>query len=200
MAFTYFFRDMDILQAIGEDVVPELVGRRFIRVWDAGCAIGAEPYSLAIILRENMGAFCFRNVTIQATDIDPGDRFGEMIASGVYPWERVKRVPSEVLERHFTPVNGGSQYRLNPELIEAVNYQRHDLLTLQPVRKGFGLIVCKNVLLHFPPTQRNDVVRMFHDALSPGGFLAFEQTQELPADTCELFEPVRADAQLFRRR
>ena len=35
-----------------EHVVPAIKTRRYIRVWDAGCAMGPEPYSLAILMRE----------------------------------------------------------------------------------------------------------------------------------------------------
>ncbi|MBW2018210.1 MAG: chemotaxis protein CheR, partial [Deltaproteobacteria bacterium] len=61
MAFTYFFRDLQTLECIRDYVLPFLRSRRYIRIWDAGCAMGPEPYSLAIIFRENMGA-TFRNV------------------------------------------------------------------------------------------------------------------------------------------
>ena len=69
MAFTYFFRDRQTLELVVEHALPVLKRRRYINVWDAGCAMGPEPYSIAIILRENMGRFLFRNVTIYATDI-----------------------------------------------------------------------------------------------------------------------------------
>ena len=49
MAFTFFFRDMSILDLIGQHVVPAVSGFTRVRVWDAGCAMGPEPYSLAIV-------------------------------------------------------------------------------------------------------------------------------------------------------
>ncbi len=199
MAFTYFFRDMDILGAIGSDVVPKLRGRRYINIWDAGCAIGAEPYSLAIVLRENMGRFAFRNVTIHATDIDVGGKFANVINEGVYPRARVERMPDDALERYFVPMNGGTRFRVTREMRKAVRYQQHDLLSLSPIRTGLTLILCKNVLLHFTPQQRIDVIRMFHRALAPDGLLAVEQTQKLPGEVSGLFEHVRSDRQLFRR-
>jgi chemotaxis protein methyltransferase CheR len=59
--------------------------------------------------------------------------------------------------------------------------------------------MCKNVLLHFSPQQRVDVIRMFHGALAPGGFFASEQTQKLPHELAGMFEQVTPDAQLFRK-
>ena len=68
MAFTYFFRDMHTLEMIRDHVIPMLRIKRHIKIWDAGCAMGHEPYSLAIMMRENMGNMIFRNVRIYATD------------------------------------------------------------------------------------------------------------------------------------
>jgi chemotaxis protein methyltransferase CheR len=48
MAFTFFFRDEQTLELAIQDALPSLIGRGFIHVWDAGCAHGPEPYTLAI--------------------------------------------------------------------------------------------------------------------------------------------------------
>lgn len=79
MAFTYFFRDVQTLDMIQKYVVPELISRRFIHIWDAGCAMSPEPYSLAITLKENMGKMVFRNVKMHATDIDNCNLFEKII-------------------------------------------------------------------------------------------------------------------------
>ena len=52
MAFTYFFRDKQTLDLIVSHALPMLKGHRHIDVWDAGCAHGPEPYSLAIRVDE----------------------------------------------------------------------------------------------------------------------------------------------------
>ena len=100
MAFTYFFRDLQTLELVRDHVIPALRSRRFIQIWDAGCAMGPEPYTLAIVLRENMGA-TFGNVRIYATDIDESGHFGEIVTNGIYPEEQVKRIPKEIFERYF---------------------------------------------------------------------------------------------------
>jgi len=40
---------------------------------------------------------------------------------------------------------------------------------------------------------------MFHRALAPGGFLATEQTQEMPPELAPLFQRVIHDGPLFRK-
>jgi chemotaxis protein methyltransferase CheR len=198
MAFTFFFRDTQTLELLAEHALPELKQQQYIRVWDAGCAMGPEPYSLAIILRENMGHFLFRNVRIFATDIDESD-FGATIADGVYSEQELGRLPRDILERYFAPHQPPGSYQISAEMRDAVQFQRHDLLTLKPVREDFGMIVCKNVLLHFTPEQRGQVVTMFHRALLPGGYFVTEQTQKLPSGTDHLFQQVTSAAQLFRK-
>lgn len=54
MAFTFFFRDQRVLDSIVEHVVPGVLGRRVIRVWDAGCASGEDAYSVGMLLFENL--------------------------------------------------------------------------------------------------------------------------------------------------
>jgi len=199
MAFTYFFRDRQTLDLLVAHALPVLKGHRHIDVWDAGCAHGPEPYSLAILMRENMTHFLFRNVRIFATDIDISDQFGAIISEGVYPAGELKRIPSDIRARYFTRNGSPDQFRIADEIKARVSFTRHDLLTLEAIRTGLGLIVCKNVLLHFNGKEREHVMRMFHNSLRTGGFLVTERTQKLPPSIEPLFEQVTAGAQLFRK-
>jgi chemotaxis protein methyltransferase CheR len=199
MAFTYFFRDRETLEMIREIALPSLRTRMHINIWDAGCAHGPEPFSIAILLRENMGQFLFRNVHIYATDIDESNQFGETIRQGVYPEEQVQRIPQPIFERYFQPSGNPGHFRVVEEIRQTVSFERHDLLTLKPIREGFGMVVCKNVLLHFKEAERNGVVKMFHHALDRGGIFVTEQTQKLPAEVGELFELIVSNTQIFRK-
>ena len=197
VAFTYFFRDAQTLELLIEQALPTLRGQAFIRIWDAGCAHGPEPYTLAMLLRERMSDFLFRNVRIHATDVE--SQFGPGIAAGVYADQEVKRIPDAIRERYFRPAAKPGHVQVVEEIREKVTFAEHDLLGLKPPREDFSLIVCKNVLLHFNEAQRVQVLRMFHGALRPGGLLATEHTQKLPASLDGLFESVVCFAQIHRR-
>lgn len=199
MAFTYFFRDMHTLDLIVKHVVPFVAGRSKVRIWDAGCAMGPEPYSLAIMFAENMGHFALRNLRIDATDVDGSNLFGKIISEGVYQDDELKRIPRELFEKYFEPDGLSGCFRIKDVIRSKVFYRRHDLLSLQPVGCGYSLILCKNVLLHFQASERIEVIKMFHGALAPGGYFATEQTQKMPKETDLLFEQVTPDAQLFRK-
>ncbi|WMW21029.1 CheR family methyltransferase [Methanolobus mangrovi] len=197
IAFTYFFRDMQTLEMIRDYVIPELRSRRYIHIWDAGCAMGPEPYSLAIVLRENMG-MTFRNVKIHATDIDNSNLFGDIIKKGIYPREMVQRIPEPIFNKYFSPADEPDHFRISDEIRRSVEFTKNDLLNLKPIRTGLNLILCKNVLLHFKEEERIEVLKMFHDSLE-GGYFATEQTQKIPLEMQEYFEPVVANAQLYRK-
>ena len=199
MAFTFFFRDTQILELAVKKVVPAVMGRSKVKVWDAGCAMGPEPYSLAIMLAEAMGHFAFRNLTIYATDIDETDTFGSIIKNGVYHEEELRRLPEGIVDKYFRPNGKPGYFQIAETIRERVMFQKHNLLSLQPVGNDFSLILCKNVLLHFQPQERAEVMKCFHGSLAPGGYLATEQTQKMPKEAEHLFEQVASDGQIFRK-
>ena len=199
MAFTYFFRDLHTLNHTIKHVVKATSGRRDVRIWDAGCAMGPEPYSLAIIFAENMGHFAFRNLSIDATDIDESNLFGKIISDGEYDEEILKRIPGDLFQKYFQQSSGKDRFKLIDKIRRRVKFQRHNLLTLKSVGRDYSLIICKNVLLHFQYKERIKVIKMFYDSLIPGGYFATEQTQKLPEEVSHLFEQVVSDAQLFKK-
>jgi chemotaxis protein methyltransferase CheR len=199
MAFTFFFRDIQILELIIKHAVPNLVGRSRIRVWDAGCAMGQETYSLAIMLAQGMGPFAFKNIQICASDIEENNGFGDTVRSGIYQEEELKRIPQELLERYFTRMEGNGHFQAHSILRDRISYQRHDLLSLTSIGENFSVILCKNVLLHFQPEERIQVIRMFHKAMAPDGYLATEQTQKMPDEIAHLFIKAAPDGQIFRK-
>lgn len=200
MAFTFFFRDTHTLNHAVDFFVPAVSGRSKIRVWDAGCAMGPEPYTLAILLAEKMGKFSFQNLIITASDIDEQDTFVKTIKEGIYPEEELKRIPEDIFAKYFKPVEGKSGFhKIDSSLMNRINFIKHNLLSLKPVGDSFSLIVCKNVLLHLQYKERIEVIKMFHKSLADDGLFITEQTQKMPEECSHLFEQVVPDAQLYRK-
>ncbi len=200
MAFTFFFRDKQTLDLIQEHVVPVIRGKRYINIWDAGCAMGPEPYSLAMMLREKMGQFIFRNIKILATDIDNSNLFGKIIMEGIYDRELVGRIPKEIFKKYFSLLdNKPGNFILSREIKDRVEYLKHDLLCFNAPRTGFCLILCKNVLLHFKQEEQIKVIDMFYSALESGGFLVMEQTQKMPSRLDHKFGRVVSNAQIYQK-
>ncbi len=200
MAFTFFFRDRRVLDSIVKHVVPTVMGRSLIRVWDAGCASGEEAYSLAVLLFESLWPFASSNLRIDATDIEENSLFADTIVNGIYHSDLLKGTSHrDLLDKYSQAAAMPGYIQFDAALRSCIFYQRHDLLCLQPIGDNFSLVVCKNVLIHIPPRLQTEVVRVFHRALLPGGCLALDEQQSLPSDASEIFERFSEDGQLYRK-
>jgi chemotaxis protein methyltransferase CheR len=197
MAFTFFFRDQQVLERVVDHLLPILSGRSRPCVWEAGAAMGQEPYTLSIMLAERMGYFAFKNLRIDATDVE--GQFARTVQAAEYPKEELERLPEGILEKYFEPADKADYCRVIASVRQPVVFHQHDLLSLHEFGQGYSLVLCKNVLLHFQPSERIEVLRMFHRALVPGGLFASEQTQEMPPELNSLFERVIPDGQVFRK-
>ena len=161
--------------------------------------MGQEPYTLSIMFAERMGHFAFDNLRIDATDVESTGQFARMIEAGVYPREELSRLPEGILDKYFEPNGNRDYFRVVDKIRRRVAFQQHDLLSFQEIGHGYSLVLCKNVLLHFQPAERIEVLRMFHRALAPGGFFATEQTQEMPPELALAVPAVDSRWALFRK-
>jgi chemotaxis protein methyltransferase CheR len=161
--------------------------------------MGQEPYTLSIMFAAKMNRFAFNNLRIDASDVESTGQFARMIEAAVYPGDELSRLPEGILEQYFEPADKPGHYRVIQSIRQRIVFQQHDLLSFKEIGQGYSLVLCKNVLLHFQPLERIEVLRMFHRALAPGGFFATEHTQEMPPELASLYERVIPNVQLFRK-
>ncbi len=200
MAFTFFFRDLPTLEEVVALSLPEIENRRSFKIWDAGCAMGPEPYTLLILFAEKLSSFAFKKISLDASDYDAENgKFGEIIRKGVYPYEVLKRIPKAVLDKYFVKIDE-ENYQISDVIKARLKFHKHDLTSLKPIGNAYNLIICKNVLLHIPPPVRIKVYKMFWSVLEKNGILATEQTQPLPEEVSNLFEPENRTLKIFRKK
>lgn len=198
MAFSFFFRDHFILERLADVIAQESIGRKEIKIWDAGCAFGQEPFTFAILLAEKLSYFTFKKVKIFASDIDDTGIFEKTITKGIYPQNDVSRIQNEILVKYFVD-QGDGNFKIVDEILSKVKFIKHNLLSFQPFEKGFDAIICKNVLLHFSPLDRVKVLEMFYNSLKENGYLAMEQTQKIPFELESKFRQVFNDVTIYRK-
>ena len=200
MAFTFFFRDEQILSLAVERLIPLTMGRSNVQILNAGCAMGMETYTFAILLAESMGRFALRNVKIHAIDIDNENvDFGKTVTEGIYHKEHLQRIPPDLFTKYFSPTENEDYYIVSDDLRNLVQFQQYDLLTLKPLRTDYSLIICKNVLLHFSYQQRVEVLTMYYNMLLKGGILIMENTQSMPEELNTKFKKLVDYAQLHEK-
>ncbi len=198
MAFTYFWRDLHTLKRVSGTVSNLLKSNSEVTIWDAGCAMGPEPYTLIMLLAESLTENEFSKIKMIASDYNLD--FKNMVNEAEYNSEDISRVPTEYLKKYFHINPETGLYKVNQTIRDKLNFYHHDLLTLKPILKNIDLILCKNVLLHFQQEQRVEVLKMFHSSLKHNGYLATEQTQKIPSGAANLFEQVVSDTQLHKKK
>lgn len=169
---TEFFRTPEKFVELEVKVLPDLLARSSkLNIWSAGCSIGAEPYSLAMILNDITPQSRHR---IFATDLDV-----EMLAKakkGVYSATELKNIAPARLSKYFRQDAG--LYAISEEMKKRVEFQRHNLL-LDKFETGFDLILCRNVVIYFTEEAKDALYRRFFAALKPGGVLFVGGTEAI---------------------
>jgi chemotaxis protein methyltransferase CheR len=170
-----FFRDPERWQTLRQDMLPDILKSRAggLRVWSAGCSIGAESYTLAILLAEEAPQ---RPLYLLATDLDRGV-LAKARGRGPYTADEIANITSEQRAAYFAP--GGPPFFISEELGRKVTFREHDMLA-ESFEPGFDLIVCRNVVIYFTAEAKDQLYRKFADALRPGGVLFVGGTEIIP--------------------
>jgi chemotaxis protein methyltransferase CheR len=170
-----FFRDSNRFSEFSRSVLPDLLsGAATVRVWSAGCSIGAEPYSLAILLRE-LGPG--RSHSILATDVDQTILDRAKAGNG-YLAADIRNVGAERIRRWFVAEPDG-RYTVGPAPRGMIRFQKHDLLRDVYPTGPFDLIACRNVVIYFTEEAKERIFQGFVKALRPGGVLFVGGTEAI---------------------
>jgi len=166
-----FFRNPDRFEELRNRILPELLARSpVLRIWSAGCSIGAEIYSVAMILAELTPG---RRHYLVGTDIDRPVL--ERARRAVFTEQEVRLVPERLLRRFFQVGQDGA-YHLDRRLAETVEFRYHNLLR-DPLLADMDLILCRNVVIYFTEEAKERLYRGFRDSLRPGGYLFLGGTE-----------------------
>lgn len=166
-----FFRDSERWQILRDKVMPSLLhSKQMLRVWSAGCSIGNEPYSLAIMLQELSP---HHRHTILATDLDRG-ALARAKARGPYSANDVQEVTDAQRAEFFETDH--DKFFVKESLAKRVEFREQNMLT-DPFENNFDLIVCRNVVIYFTEAAKMMLYRKFHGALRPGGILFIGGTE-----------------------
>ncbi|MCC6381157.1 MAG: protein-glutamate O-methyltransferase CheR [Dehalococcoidia bacterium] len=160
-----FFRQPERFLEIQQRLLPGMLKQgRPLRFWSAGCSIGCEPYTLAILLEE---ADPRGSHTVIATDVDLPVLTRAKTGKGYVPND-VRSVPAALLRKHFVEECG--TYRVSEAVRQRVTFRCHDLLS-DAYPESLDLILCRNVVIYFTEEAKQKVYTGFARSLRLGGYL-----------------------------
>ncbi len=175
---TYFFRHSEQFDAIRDVALPDILqrnrDRRTLRIWSAGCATGAEPYTIAILLKQYFGAQLEGwDVRILGTDLNQS--FLARAERGEFDERALRSTPDEVKRAWFTPA--GPFWRVLPFAKDWLSFQYHNLVehpypSIVHGIAALDLILCRNVMIYFDIDVIQSILGRFHECLVDGGWLA----------------------------
>jgi chemotaxis protein methyltransferase CheR len=147
-------------------------------LWSAGCSTGEEPYTLSILLLEQL-AQKFKDWTFEIVATDLNDNSLAKCSEGLYAEYAVRNLNAERRNKYFK--QEGSLYRVKDEVRANVKFDRLNLQEQSKIlfMKGFDLIFCCNVLIYFDAAAKKRAVEHFYNGLTPGGYFFLGECETL---------------------
>jgi chemotaxis protein methyltransferase CheR len=183
---THFFRNADTYEVILKKILPTITANNArAKIWSAGCADGAEPYSLAMMLH-SIGIQPGQ-AKILASDYNPESL--EMAKRGIYPKEYDRELPIQ-FKKYLTYNQADNTYQIDTNLKNYIDFKIHNLISddLRNIgENSFNLILCRNVLIYFTKEQQELIYEKFYAGLKKDGFFIVGRSEIILGNYREKF-------------
>jgi len=171
---TDFFREPKHFEHLERSALPELVaaGHDRLRIWSAACSVGAEPYTIAMVLEDYREARGAPDYGILATDLSTDVL--KAARKGIYPTGMIDPVDGQKRSRYIMeprdPQRG--EVRIHPKLRARIAFGRLNLMDrAYEIGDKVHIVFCRNVLIYFDKPTQEKVLARLCDKLVTGGFL-----------------------------
>jgi chemotaxis protein methyltransferase CheR len=194
------FRDPGFFLAFRQHAVPLLRTYPFIRIWQAGCSLGEEAYSLAILLQEEG---LYERTRIYATDINEVTL--RQARDGIYPADQMQKFTQYYIQAGGT--RSFSDYYtarydfaiLRPSLGQNIIFSQHNLVS-DGAFNEFNVVLCRNVMIYFNRDLQERTHNLFLNSLGMFGILGLGSRESLRFMPQEhAYEPLVPGEKLYRR-
>ena len=172
---TFFFRTdkhFDWLrnELITDAVAQQRAGNRpaTLRFWSAGCANGAEPYSIALCLAENR--FRLREWKLDVVGTDISETMLREARAGIFKPRAMESVTAQQRRIYFTHLADEDMWEVQGKIKQMVEFTRHNLLHSMSA-PAFDCIFIRNVLIYFDRQSKQIALNNLLSALVEGGYL-----------------------------
>jgi len=150
-----------------------------LRIWSAGCSTGEEPYSIALMLKQEIAGIARHDVRVLAVDIDT-DALGKA-AAGEYPAAALDEIPRRFWSYFHDAGPGANSARIavSEDVRSLIAFRRLNLIEQWPFKGLFDAIFCRNVLIYFDNETKATLIDRFVIQVRPGGWLYLGHSESL---------------------
>ncbi len=187
---SFFFRDSKPFDQFRDIVLPNLLKtratKRGFRIWCAAASSGQEPYSLAMILKENAARLSGWRTEIIGTDLSR--EILQKARAGLYSQFEVQRgLPIQFLVKYFKKRD--DQWEIDPAIRAMVQYKEWNLLQDLKALGTFDVVFCRNVLIYFDQPTKGVVLENISKQMTDDGVL-YLGGAETVLGISERFKPI----------
>jgi len=199
-----FFRNPIVFEILAQSVLPRLMEEKDeIRVWSAGCAAGEEPYSIAILIQEEIRKSRRSNIQPMIFATDVNREILKAAETARYPRESLNDTRLGWVNTYFSSEKEG--FQLCSDVKKMVHFSEGDLLSKQtgaPAESIFGsfdLILCRNILIYFTKENQKQILQRLYASLAKGGTLVLGDSETLYGELKSRFRPVDARNRIYQK-
>jgi chemotaxis protein methyltransferase CheR len=182
---TYFFREPQHFEFL-KQIVPSAIkqGQKF-RVWSAAASVGAEAYTIAMILADKLG----EGGAWEILGTDISNSVLEQARRGQYRIAEAEKIPTQYLKKYCLKGKGEQEGTLliDKKLRQHVSFEQLNL-NAEGMRKTgeFDVIFLRNVLIYFDVPTKQRVVANLIPCLKNGGYFIVGHSESLNGITSAL--------------
>lgn len=190
---TTFFRDFHPFETLKKFVFPALIEKRKkerkLNIWCAACSSGQEPYSIAMLMREDFPMLANWKLTLIASDFS--SKILEVARKGHYSQLEIQRgLPKSLRDKYFLQKN--QKWQIQEEIAQMVEFKQINLIEPLQVLPQMDIIFLRNVMIYFDVETKKSILRQMRNILKPDGYL-FLGGSETTLNLDEAFIQVRFD-------
>ena len=182
---TYFFREPAHFERLPSEYLDEKLNnfaaiQKPIQCWSVASSSGEEAFSLAITLAEYSKRYSTVSWKIYGTDISR--RIIEKAKNCIYKIELLNLPDEDFLSIYFRRGSGvyDGYCKVKENLLKDVEFfQANVFQEILPVPDRLDLIFCRNILIYFDFSSRQQLISRLENMLEPGGLLFIGQTENL---------------------
>ncbi|MFQ3283994.1 MAG: chemotaxis protein methyltransferase CheR [Natronomonas sp.] len=197
---TSFFRNPPVWERL-RDVLADLTASGgTVRCWSAACADGREPYSIAMLARDDPN-IRDRSLEITATDIDA--EILKTARDGKYESTRTTDIgeqlkPLSAPKEHVDIDADARSFAVHDRVKRMVSFEQHDLISGTP-KRGYDLVLCRNLLIYIDSSYKTPIFETLTAAVDAGGFLTIGKSETLPRSIREEYDAYDRSNHIYRR-
>ncbi|MBF0103294.1 MAG: hypothetical protein HQK77_20530, partial [Desulfobacterales bacterium] len=164
-----FFRNSALLDLLVNQLLPEVLSKeKRFHVWCAGCSIGMEVYSIAMVIADWLNDHDMNHADVKILGTDISNEAISIAQHGVYPITEHHYMKHKRYFDSYTDMLQYLQVRIKPSLKFMVTFRQHDIFKGSRGHR-FELVVCDHVFQYFSEENQRNLLPPLLNAVNSEG-------------------------------